>query len=181
MAVGGGGQSVEALVGYFGWGGKYEALLQWRTTVLAFKCWTRGRVKTKMWVTSGKREKVVVAGRCLFFTWPDFDTEMNAWSCIFFHDPLESCKNRVPPPLVYWFVIYLWTVFQLGCYRNNWYLKDVNCEWEGVWREPGVCQEATANVLTEYPRCFWIGMCLPVRIRPVAAMINSQKTTLPVL
>ena len=38
MAVGGGGQSVEALVGYFGWGGKYEALLQWRTTVLAFKC-----------------------------------------------------------------------------------------------------------------------------------------------
>ena len=87
--------------------------------------------------------------------------------------------DSLPP--VYWFVIYLWTVFQLGCYRIIWYLKDVNCEWEGIWKEPGVCQEATGNVLTEYPRSFWIGLCLAVRIRRVTTMINSHKTTLSVL
>jgi hypothetical protein len=37
-----------------------------------------------------------------------------------------------------------------------------------------VCQEATWNVLTEFPRCVWIGLCLQVRNVPVTARINTE-------
>jgi hypothetical protein len=135
-----------------------------------------------MLVTSGKSGKVIVADRCLFFTWPDFYTEMNAWSCRFLRDTLESYKNRLhpPPSPVYWFVIYLLTLFQLACYRIIWYLKNVNCEWEGIWKVPGVCQEATGNVLTEFSRCeFESGCASRLELYPLQLWHTHRKLPFP--
>jgi hypothetical protein len=40
----------------------------------------------------------------------------------------------------------------------------VNCEWEGIWKEPGVCQEGTGNVSrAEFPRLiFELGCASPL-------------------